>query len=159
MNIRNATEADTSRIGEMWEALAAYHHGLDSGLPPAMRGGGAVYARRITARLNDPLSCVLVAEVDGQVVGYVLAVVLDMIPDMFIQENSGFLADIFVDEAYRRRAIGQALVDGVRAWFRSHGVRYYEWYVAENNVTGKQFWQASGGRALMLRMRSEVGED
>lgn len=156
MNIRLATEDDVTAIGQMWEKLAQFHNMLDSALPPAARGGGKVYARRLLSRLSDTQTRVLVAEHEGQLVGYALAVILDVIPDMFLQENSGFLADIYVDDVFRRMGIGRALVDTVRAWLLENGIRSFEWYVAEGNDVGKRFWESVGGRRVMVRMRAET---
>jgi len=159
MNIRIATEEDTPAIGQMWERLAAYHNTLDSALPPAARGGGKVYAKRLATRMNDPLTRVFIAEQDDKLVGYVLAVIIDVIPDMFVQENSGFLADIFVEDAYRRHGIGRVLVETVRAWMVENNVRHFEWYVAEHNSAGRKFWEAIGGRAVLTRMRANTQQE
>jgi GNAT superfamily N-acetyltransferase len=156
MIIRIAGEDDVPVIGQMWEKLAQYHNMLDEALPPAARGGGKVYARRLISRLNDRQTLVLVAEDDGRLIGYALAVVVDVIPDMFIQENSGFLADIYVDDDYRRQGVGRALVTEVRSWLSRQGIRSFEWYVAEHNQAGQQFWESLGGRRVMTRMRTET---
>lgn len=156
MKIRPAGEDDVFEIGQMWEKLAQFHNMLDSALPPAARGGGAVYARRLIARLSDAQTRVIVAEHDGALIGYALAVVVDVIPDMFIQENSGFLADIYVDDAYRRQGVGRMLVDDITAWLAGQGIRSFEWYVAEHNTAGKRFWESVGGRRVMIRMRAET---
>ena len=156
MNIRIANDEDVPAIGLMWEQLARFHHVLDPALPPAARGGGKAYARRLIARMNDPQTRIVVAEDDGRLVGYALAVIVDVIPDMFIQENSGFLADIYVDEAYRRLGVGRALVGAVTAWLSERKIQVFEWYVAEHNTAGKQFWESVGGRRVMVRMRAET---
>lgn len=159
MNIRTATEEDTVIIGQMWERLAGYHNALDSALPPAARGGGKVYAKRLATRMNDPLTRVFVAEENGILVGYVLAVIIDVIPDMFVQENSGFLADIFVADEYRRLGVGRLLVETVRTWMLENNVRHFEWYVAEHNQVGRKFWEAIGGRAVLTRMRANTQQE
>lgn len=156
MNIRLAAENDIAAIGQMWEKLAQFHNMLDSALPPAARGGGKVYARRLSSRLADSHTRLLVAEVDGALVGYALAVIIDVIPDMFVQENSGFLADIYVEDAFRQQGVGRALVETVRLWFLENGIRTFEWYVAEHNTVGKRFWESVGGRPVMIRMRVET---
>lgn len=156
MNIRIATEADVPAIGQMWEKLALFHNVLDSALPPAARGGGKVYARRLVSRLSDSQTRVIVAEEDGELIGYALAVIIDVIPDMFVQENSGFLADIYVDDAFRRKGVGRALVDTIKSWLLENSIHTFEWYVAEHNTVGKRFWESVGGRRVMVRMRAET---
>jgi GNAT superfamily N-acetyltransferase len=156
MNIRLATEEDVPAIGQMWEKLAQFHNMLDSALPPAARGGGKVYARRLISRLSDSQTRVIVAEDDGVLIGYALAVIIDVIPDMFVQENSGFLADIYVDDNYRQQGIGRTLVETVKSWLRENDIHSFEWYVAEHNTVGQRFWESVGGRRVMVRMRAET---
>lgn len=154
--VRVAQPGDIDAVARLWEALVAYHRVLDSSLPPAAPQGVRRYARRLIDRLDDPMSRVLVAEVDSAVVGYVLGVVVDLAPEMFAQDASGFLADIFVDANHRRAGIGTALVDSLVAWFGEKGLRYFEWHVAARNEESIAFWRSIGGRDVMLRMRAEL---
>jgi len=147
---------DAEVIARMWEALVSYHRELDPDLPPAAPNGARRYARRIVDRLADPFTRALIAEIDGQPVGYILGVVADFTPEIFDQEPSGFLADIYVDEQHRRSGVGKALVDQLAAWFVSRGLAYFEWHVAARNPAGVAFWQAVGGRSVMIRMRADL---
>lgn len=157
MNLRVAEERDIERIGRMWEKLAMLHHDLDQALPPAAMGGGRVYARRLIGRLNDPLTRIVVVEDEERLVGFALAVIIDVIPDMFVQENSGLLADIFVEETHRRCGVGRLMVEDIKAWLKANGVRCFEWHVAEKNPAGRKFWEAMGGERVMVRMRAGTG--
>ena len=156
--IRLVQPDDIDAVARLWEALVEYHRQLDSDLPPAAPQGARRYARRLIERIDDPMSRVLVAQVDGEVVGYVLGVVVDLAPEMFAQDASGFLADIFVDEAYRRAGVGKALVGALTDWFREKKLHYFEWHVAARNEAGLAFWRSFGGREVMLRMRAELNE-
>lgn len=154
--IRAAQPRDIDAIAHLWEALVAFHRELDVELPPAAPNGALRYARRLIDHLDDPTARVLVAEVDGVVVGYTLGVVVDLAPEMFEQEASGFLADIFVDARYRRHGLGRALVHALGDWFRERGLRYFEWHAAARNSAGIAFWESMGGRSVMLRMRADL---
>ena len=157
--IRLVKPEDVDDVARLWQALVSYHRQLDASLPPAAPQGARRYARRLIDRLDDPMSRVLVAEVDGNVIGYVLGVVVDLAPEMFAQEASGFLADIYVDVAYRRHGIGRALVEGLTAWFQKKGLHYFEWHVAARNEESLAFWRSLGGREVMLRMRAELDDE
>lgn len=154
--IRPAKADDADAVSRMWEKLVTYHHTLDQALPTAATDGAVTYARRVRDQINDAYSEVLVAEYDGTLVGFTLGMIIDLVPDMFQQETSGFLADIFVEEAYRGYGIGRSLVNNLGAWFRSRGVRSMEWYVAAHNEEGRAFWESLGGRAVMVRMRKDI---
>lgn len=156
--IRPAVASDSVAIGKLWEKLVAYHQALDMDMPRATAQGASLYARSLSDRLDDSHTRVFVAEEDGRVVGYVLGVVVDLLPEMFEQEAGGFLADIFVEDTYRGRGIGTALVDTLVEWFRQKGLRHYEWHVAANNTEALAFWEKVGGRNWQIRMRASIEE-
>lgn len=153
ITIRPATPEDTRTIGQMWMQLVQYHNNISHDLPHAAPNGAAMYARRLASRLNDSHTCILVADNDSALVGFVFGVIVDMVPEMFVEETAGFLADIYVEPTYRGQGVGRALVDELSAWFRARGVQYMEWYVAHNNIDGRAFWKAIGGREVITRMR------
>ncbi len=155
--IRPVTKDDTDALGEMWLALVAYHQQLTDDLPGAARGGEHRYVRRIMERLDDPYTCALVAEVEGQVVGFVLGMVIDLMPDIFDQKPSGFLADIYVEPQVRRQGVGRSLVNALIEWFRRCDIHTFDWHVASNNPEGLAFWRSIGGRDVMVRMRADIG--
>jgi len=154
--IRSARISDGDAIGDLWEQLVLFHQQLDESLPMAIEEGGKLYADRIIDRLNDTQTQVLVAEANGQVIGFVLGVIIDLVPEMFVQQIGGFLADIYVHEDYRRRGIGQKLVDELLDWYRSKGVSYLELYVATKNNNAREFWDSIGGRDIMNRKRIQL---
>lgn len=159
--IRAARVEDTDAVAALWQRLVDYHRALDQDLPPATADGPQRYARSLAERIGDTHTRTYVAEKDGKIIGYVLGVMVDFAPEMFEQEPSGFLADIFVDDAYRKAGVGRALVNKLSDWFRSNGIEYFEWHVAARNMDGVRFWQALGGRDVMVRMRVDLkrGDD
>ncbi len=157
--IRLATDNDSQAIAQLWEKLIDYHYALDDILPRPVPNGAEIYLQQMILREYDPRSRVLVAEAKGEVIGYVLGMIVDLVPEMFVQESSGFLVDIFVDEAYRGHGVGRALVDTLADWFREQGLKHYEWYVASCNHETIAFWQRLGGRDVMIRMRKELDNE
>jgi ribosomal protein S18 acetylase RimI-like enzyme len=129
---------------------------MDADLPQAAEDGNEIYAHHIRQQILNPYTHVLVAEDQGEVIGYVLGLIVHDSPDMFQHDPSGFLADIFIQEAYRGCGIGRQLVNALQAWFKSRGVSYMEWYVAAQNEPAKAFWMAIGGREIMIRMQVKL---
>jgi ribosomal protein S18 acetylase RimI-like enzyme len=157
--IRRVATADMDAIAALWQDLVAYHQSLDEALPAATPDGARLYAKRIEQRLSDPYTCAFIAEDQGRVIAFVLGMVVDLLPDIFAQEPGGFLADIYVEPAYRRRGVGRALVAALRTWFAEQNVHYFDWHVAARNPEGLAFWRSIGGRDMMVRMRAIVEED
>jgi ribosomal protein S18 acetylase RimI-like enzyme len=147
---------DIEAVGSLWERLVAHHVALDARLPVGIASGGRRYARRLYDRLSDDYACLLVAVQDERVIGFVLGMIVDLMPDLFEQEVSGFLADIFVEPEMREQGIGRALVQTLAEWFAGRGVQHFEWHVAARNESAVAFWEAIGGEAVMLRMRVQT---
>ncbi len=154
--IRQVAPRDEQALARMWQELTDYHVALDPRLPGATPGAAARYAARLLERRDDPYTRAFVAEVGGQVIGYVLGAVIDLHPDLFDHVDSGFIADIYVDPAYRRQGVARQLVDRINRWFAEQGVRHTEWQVAAANTEGIRFWEAINGRAIMVRMRVDL---
>lgn len=156
MTIRLVQPKDQTAIARLWQALTDDHVRLDPRLPGATPGAAGRYAERLLERRDDPYTRTFVAEVDGQVVGYILGAVIDLHPDLFEHVDSGFIADIFVDPAYRGRGLARQLVTTMNNWFSEQGVSRTEWQVAALNADGIRFWEAVGGSPIMLRMRMDL---
>jgi ribosomal protein S18 acetylase RimI-like enzyme len=156
VNIRPAAASDADAIAGLWQALVDFHHTLDEDLPGAAFNGAQRYARRLVQHLDDPFTRALVAEREGRVIGYVLGMVIDLVPDVFDQEPAGFLADIYVHPDFRRVGIGRALVTAWLDWLRGQRVRYFDWHVAAKNQEALAFWRTMGGRDVMIRMRADL---
>lgn len=153
VTIRRVRRRDESAIARLWEALSEYHLALDDRMPVPAEGAAERYAARLIERRNDPYTRAFVAEIEREVVGYVLGAVVDLHPDLFEHVESGYIADIYVDPAYRRRGIARMLLTAIRGWLAEQGVQHIEWQVAATNPAGTAFWEAVGGRPVMVRMR------
>lgn len=155
--IRPVEPHDQAAIARLWAMLTEQHVALDPRLPGATEGAPERYARRMIERRDDPATMALVAEVGGKVVAYVLGAVIDLHPDLFQHVDAGFVADIFVDPAYRRLGLGRELIATLNQWFRHQGVANVELQVAARNPEGMRFWEAVGGEPIMMRMRIDLG--
>ena len=156
--IRLAEAADAERIGDLWAEMVAYHAALDPLTFRPADGGAERYARGILDRLGDADARLLVAEMDGVVVGYVNGVIADITTELFMPLRCGLLADIYLQAAYRRRGLGKQLVERLMIWFRSRRVNHFEWHVSAGNHEALAFWRAIGGETTMLRMRASIPE-
>ncbi len=159
VTIRPVQPSDQAAITRLWQALSDYHTALDPRLPVPTADAAQSYAARLIETHEDPYTRTLVAEVTGQVVGYVLGAVIDLQADLFEYEETGFIADVYVEPAFRRQGIARRLVEAINAWFAEQGVRHVEWQVASANDDAIRFWQSVGGRALTIRMRVSLGHD
>jgi ribosomal-protein-alanine N-acetyltransferase len=77
-----------------------------------------------------------VAEADGQLVGFLIA---------FRQPSkAGHIVTLDVAEAWRRRAVGTALMDAAEAWVRGGGAELIYLETAEDNLAAQAFYRKRG---------------
>ena len=108
--------------------------------------------KKVLSFINRVLSNVLMTRIPvfslpkkmGEVVGYVLGMIADIMAEVFQPIRSGFLADIYVQEDYRRHGIGKELVERLILWFQSKDITYYEWHVAQKTKMLWNFWRNDG---------------
>ena len=157
MIIRAVKREDTEKVGQLWLELVNYHRELSELMPIPAAEGAQRYASRIRWSIDDNHVQTFVAEEDGQLLGYVYGTVVDLLPEMFVDERAGIVGDIYVSAAHRGKGVGTALMQAMKDWFKLRDVSHYEWYVAAMNESGIRFWEKTmGGQAVMVRMRGSV---
>lgn len=78
-----------------------------------------------------------VAEIDGEVRGYV-----DLLAQRW--QQLGWVANVAVDRAYRRRGLGSALVRHARQWAREQGLQAVLAETTTKNYPALSFYQRLG---------------
>jgi GNAT superfamily N-acetyltransferase len=108
--------------------------------------------KRLAARLADP-KCVetpIIAQVEGRAVGFAC---LRLVPSLCYDPTYAELTELFVEEACRRRGIGQALVAYAEQLARASGARELVLLTGLGNAQGQAFYRALGYADWALAMR------
>jgi ribosomal protein S18 acetylase RimI-like enzyme len=155
-NIRPATPADLPRIGKLGAALVRMHHDLDperfiAATPQTEHGYGSF----LGTQLDNRKVVVLVAEQDGQVIGYTYAGAEGR-DYMSLRGPAGVLYDIIVDPTHRGRGVGRMLLDATIAELEQRGVSQVVLSTAERNATAQRLFDAAGFRRTMIEMTRDV---
>ena len=139
--MRAARPQELDRLAALWTLLAE-HHAPALGLAPAP---GTAFALRdhLAALLRDPDAVLLVAEADGQLVGFGCARVLRR-PPIFAETARGEIEALFVREGARRAGTGRAVAERLLAWLAERGLARAALQVASGNAPGQRFWRALG---------------
>jgi GNAT superfamily N-acetyltransferase len=110
MLIREATGADRLALDEQEQLLNLFENPF-SGDRDLTRAGATAAMDRLHQRAADSRGAVLVAELDGAVIGHLVLTFERMGP--FVREelrDYAYVADLFVRQAHRGRGIGRALI-------------------------------------------------
>jgi GNAT superfamily N-acetyltransferase len=157
--IRKADRGDADALGRLGAMLMRTHYAFDSQrfLAPrddAERG----YAWFLGSRLESTDDCVLVAERDGAVIGYVWAA-LEPTSWKELRGPAGFIHDVAVDERARRAGVATKLIEAAIAWLRDHGAPRVILWTAAANHGAQDLFHGLGFRDTMVEMTRELGAD
>ena len=152
---RPARTADVPRVAELNRAVIEE-------LAP-MRGGAVWQAREarpepiedgILQLLDDPDARVLVATIDGVVVGYAVAHVEQLRDGSVL----GVVDDIFVEEGARQIGLGELMIGDLTAWARERKCLGMDAMALPGHRASKNFFEESGftARQLVMHHRFEA---
>jgi ribosomal protein S18 acetylase RimI-like enzyme len=157
VRIRPATPADAAALGKLGALLVRIHHDFDpkrfiAATPQTEQGYGSF----LGTQLQAPNVIVLVAERDGEVVGYSYAGVEGR-DYMSLRGPAGVVYDIVVDPAHRRHGVGRKLLDATLTALQDRGAPRVVLSTAEQNESAQRLFARAGFRRTMVEMTRELG--
>jgi ribosomal protein S18 acetylase RimI-like enzyme len=154
--IRRAMTSDLPALGRLGALLVQQHHDFDARrFLGASRSTPRHYAEFLGSQLDDPDVLVLVAEHDGQVIGYTFAA-MEGYDYKSLRGPAGLLHDILVDPDHRGRGVGSRLLDETLSTLRSKGARQIVLSTAERNESAQRLFARIGFRRTMVEMTREL---
>ncbi|MGH7604071.1 MAG: GNAT family N-acetyltransferase [Gemmatimonadaceae bacterium] len=154
--IRRAKPEDLKVIGRLGASLVRLHHDLDpKRFIAATSRTEQGYGSYLGTQLGNPDVIVLVAERDGQVLGYTYAGV-EGTDYMALRGPAGAVYDIVVDPANRGRGIGTLLLEATLAALKARGVPRVVLSTAEGNESAQRLFARLGFRRTMIEMTREI---
>jgi ribosomal protein S18 acetylase RimI-like enzyme len=156
MVIRKATQDDRDALGRLGVLLMDVHFNFDRRrfLEPGANAS-AGYARYLVSQLDDPDSVIFVAEHEGTVVGYCYAVIEPM-SWKELRDEAGFISDLALDPAARRRGAGRKLVDAAIEWFRDRKLARVMLWTSTQNSAAQELFLSAGFRPTMTEMTLDL---
>jgi ribosomal protein S18 acetylase RimI-like enzyme len=159
VSIRTATRADVPALGRLGALLVRTHHEFDPKrfIAPSP-GTEQGYGSFLGSQLDEADVILLVAEQDGEVIGYSYAGV-EGFDYMSLRGPAGVLQDIVVDPVHRGRGIGRELLDATLAALKERAVPRVVLSTAEGNEAAQRLFTRAGFRRTMVEMTRELGAD
>jgi ribosomal protein S18 acetylase RimI-like enzyme len=157
--IRRAAKADVPALGRLATLLVQTHYEFDqqrfiAPTPETPQGYGSWLGRQ----MKEADKVVLVAELDGKVVGYAYAG-MEGYDYMALRGPAGALYDILVDPEYREHGIGRTLLEATIAALAEQGAPRVVLSTAEKNEPAQRLFARAGFRRTMIEMTRELGGD
>ncbi len=157
-SIRRAASADVTAIGRLGALLVREHHDFDPlRFIAATSGTAQGYGSFLGSQLDKPDIVILVAERDGQVIGYTYAGV-EGNDYMSLRGPAGVFYDIVVDPAHRGQGVGRALLDATLDALKARGAPRVVLSTAEKNEVAQHLFDRAGFRRTMIEMTRELAD-
>jgi len=159
VTVRQAAPADLPTIGRLGALLVRLHHDFDPQRFIATTSRTEqLYASFLGSQLDEPNVVVLVAEGDGEVLGYTYGGVEDY-DYMALRGPAGVLYDILVDPEHRGKGVGRMLLDATLAALAARGAPRFVLSTAEQNESAQRLFARAGFRRTMVEMTRELDGD
>jgi ribosomal protein S18 acetylase RimI-like enzyme len=143
-------------VGRLGALLVRAHHDFDrqrflAATPRTAQGYGSF----LGTQLAEPTIIILVAERQGEVIGYAYAGV-EGNDYMSLRGPAGVLHDIVVDPAQRGHGIGRMLLDATIEALEQRGAPRVVLFTAERNEEAQRLFDRAGFRRTMIEMTREL---
>ncbi len=157
VTVRFAREEDLPRVNELRKQVNDLHV---AGKPDVFKPGFCNELRDyLYAIWESPRQRIAVAEADGAVCAFAVLNHITKPENPFMYERDFLDIDEFcVDEAYRRRGAGSALIRFITDWAKEQGFRRLELNMWEFNRGALAFYEAAGFRTYRRYMELFPGE-
>lgn len=150
-----ALPADAEALSRVFASSEQYHRDIDD-MPPLIPPLDIAYARQRFAAMqtDDPDRALLVAEVDGEVVGHVEA---RMRRDEAAGFTGAYVEELAVAPEWRGRGAGTVLMDAVEEWARGRGAMSIALDHFHTNEGAHRLYDRLGFRVRGLIMEKRLG--
>ena len=147
---RLVKEEDYPIIKDMYVKLDAYFRTLNLRLPKP-EDVGQVWLDSFVRTLGK-FSQVHIAEMEGEVVGFMLSRVL-RVPPYWGGGLAGTFSDMWIRKKARRRGVGDKLSRLALEWLRDQGVHSIEIQVMEDNLASWKLYENMGFKPELRQAR------
>jgi ribosomal protein S18 acetylase RimI-like enzyme len=124
IEIRKARIKDIPQINELWKVLTSCHIekcGYDRELFRHRRNSASAQKKFVGKCIRSRYSRVFVAEVDGEVIGYINASIRKL-PPVYVHDKEVHINSVFIREGYRKKGIGRRLFREIERWAKEKGI-------------------------------------
>jgi len=154
VTIRRAKSSDEAAAVALWQHLQDEHTAQDARHRPSASAPER-WRNDFRVWIGSDAHRVFVAEVDGELVGFVTAHPHWPGP-MYVQELEIYITELVVAPECRSGGVGARLVEAVRAWAREQGVARIRAGVLSRNERGRAFWKREGAEDFFTTVTLSV---
>ncbi|RYU95225.1 GNAT family N-acetyltransferase [Emticicia agri] len=109
----------------------------------------------LTYLIETPIAEVVVAEIDGQLVGSGYALIKEAKP---YQKHThyAYLGFMYVKPEYRGKGVNKAILESLKQWAINKNIREIRLEVYQENIGAKKAYEKAGFKGNLLEMRMSL---
>lgn len=150
-------KSDFNQLRDCMIELQDFERNIDSRMP----SGEEIADEYIAEMLHRCRQCdgqVLVADVDGNIAGYVT--ILNRVQSDDLDDGNiefGLVADLVVKEAFRGSGLGRTLMQSAEQFARDNDVRWLRISVMSANQGARQLYSNLGFEEIYIELEKDLG--
>jgi len=152
-------DSDFAQLRDCVIELQDFERQIDARLP-AGQDIAEEYITQMRFRCRSCDGQILVADLDGDVVGYVT--LLNRVQSDELHEGEteyGLVADLVIKEAHRGTGLGRKLMQAAEAAATAYGVRWLRVSVMSANTSARNLYLSSGFSELYAEFEKDLGNE
>ena len=113
------------------------------------------WSKYLRERFSEISTKLVVAEEDGEIVGFMLCLLEPNIP-VYKERKIGVISDVFVKQQRRRKGLAKKMFDFAARWLKKNKVRTVRLNVAADNLEARAAWRMLGFEPFMIDKRLDL---
>jgi len=154
--IQQATPEHVQEIVALWTKLMNIHKEMDAHYFSETDNTINEYKSSIDWSINHKSNKVFIALMDDKVIGYVTAHLVYYSNSQYNNNSHCSIDDIMIDEDYRHSGIGNALLEEVKSWSQSEGIKTIQLNVFSKNEKALGFFKNQGFENLFHHLELKM---
>ena len=155
VTIREGKQSDLQQVSSLWLEMINIHQSLNDRAWEPAPNGPEKYRECMEETLAQEERVLLVAEVEGEVVGFTHGSLGNSPPPM-APRRIGFITDLAVTASHRRHGIGRQLAETIIQRFAQRDADEVKLGAAISNQPAITFWRALGFEPLTYGMGRQL---
>lgn len=107
-------------------------------------------------RFNADKGLIVVAEVDGEIIGFISMTIMQCFMIISSVKNIGYIEAGYVRPQYRKLGITKKLESMVVEFLKEKGIRYLELFTLLNNEPANESWTKLGYSPFRMQWRKDL---
>ena len=155
INFRKAVDSDYSHILQLKRQVHEFHHAQR---PDFYRTTKFPFEKtEFDNLINNKNSDIFIVEKDGIICGYAITKIIEFKDNPLVNNHKRlFIDDICIDNSFRKKGIGQFLMEKLELICKSDEFEYLDLNVWDFNTDAIDFYKKTGMKEIMIRMEKKI---